>query len=55
MENLRPKDQHFAVITEEDLAEVFRNGLRKLTRVEAAKLLGSYSPGAHQDNRAIAL
>ena len=31
--------QHFSVITEEDCAEVFGNGLRKLTRVEAAKLL----------------
>ena len=33
------KHQHYAVITEGDLAEVFGNGLRKLTRVEAAKLL----------------
>ena len=31
--------QHFAVITEEDLAEVFGNGAYKLTRAEAAKLL----------------
>jgi hypothetical protein len=33
------KHQHYAVITEGDLAEVFGNGLRKLTRPEAAKLL----------------
>jgi hypothetical protein len=33
------KHQHFAVITEEDLAEVFGNGAYKLTRAEAAKLL----------------
>jgi hypothetical protein len=31
--------QHFAVITEEDLAEVFGNGAYKLTLAEAAKLL----------------
>jgi hypothetical protein len=31
--------RHFAVITEEDLAEVFGNGAYKLTRAEAAKLL----------------
>jgi len=31
--------QHFAVITEEDLAEVFGNGAYTLTRSEAAKLL----------------
>ena len=33
------KHQHYAVITEGDLVEVFGNGLRKLTRPEAAKLL----------------
>ena len=33
------KHQHFAVITEEDLAEVFGNGAYKLSRPEAAKLL----------------
>jgi hypothetical protein len=33
------KHQHFAVITEGDLAEVFGNGAYKLTRAEAAKLL----------------
>ena len=31
--------QHFAVITEEDLAEVFGHGACKLPRAEAAKLL----------------
>ena len=31
--------QHYAVITEEDLAEVFGNGTYKLPRVEAAELL----------------
>jgi hypothetical protein len=31
--------QHFAVITEEDLAEVFGHGAYKLPRSEAAKLL----------------
>ena len=41
------KHQHFAVITEGDLAEVFGNGLRKLTRVEAAKLLEALT-GAHR-------
>jgi hypothetical protein len=33
------KHQHFAVITEEDLSEVFGHGAYKLTRAEAAKLL----------------
>ena len=33
------KHQRYALITEGDLAEVFGNGLRKLTRAEAAKLL----------------
>ena len=47
------KHQHFAVITEGDLAEVFGNGLRKLTRVEAAKLW-NYSP-ADTGQAAIAL
>ena len=41
------KHQHFAVITEGDLAEVFGNGLRKLTRVEAAKLLEELT-GTHR-------
>ena len=40
------KHQHYAVITEGDLAEVFGNGLRKLTRSEAAKLLEART-GAH--------
>src|SRR6516225_9605449 len=31
--------QHYAVITEEDLAEVFGQGAYKLPRAEAAKLL----------------
>src|SRR6516165_3273847 len=31
--------QHYAVITEEDLAEVFGHGAYKLPRAEAAKLL----------------
>ena len=31
--------QHYAVITEEDLAEVFGNGAYRLTRTEAAKRL----------------
>ena len=31
--------RHFAVITEEDLAEVFGHGAYKLTRAEATKLL----------------
>jgi hypothetical protein len=39
--------QHFAVRTEEDLAEVFGNGAYKLTRVEAAKLLEART-GAHR-------
>ena len=39
--------QHFAVITEEDLAEVFGNGAYKLTRAEAAKLLELLT-GAHR-------
>jgi len=39
--------QHFAVITEEDLAEVFVNGSYKLTRAEAAKRLEELS-GAHR-------
>jgi hypothetical protein len=33
------KQQHYAVITEEDLAEVFGNGAYTLTGAEAAKLL----------------
>jgi len=39
--------QHFAVITEEDLAEVFGNGAYKLTRSEAAKL-SEECTGAHR-------
>ena len=39
--------RHFEVITEEDLAEVFGNGSRKLKRPEAAKLLGART-GAHR-------
>ena len=39
--------QHFAVITEEDLAEVFGNGAYKLSRPEAAKLLEALT-GAHR-------
>ena len=41
------KHQHFAVITEEDLAEVFRNGTDKVTLAEAAKLL-ELQTGAHR-------
>jgi len=41
------KHQHFAVITEGDLAEVFGNGLRKLTCAEAAKRLEELT-GAHR-------
>ena len=41
------KHQHFAVITEEDLAEVFGNGASKLRRPEAAKLLEALT-GAHR-------
>ena len=41
------KHQHFAVITEEDLAEVFGHGAYKLTRAEAAKLLEELT-GAHR-------
>jgi hypothetical protein len=33
------KHQHYAVITEGDLTEVFGQGAYKLTRAEAAKLL----------------
>ena len=39
--------QHFAVISEEDLAEVFGNGACKLRRSEAAKLLEAFT-GAHR-------
>ena len=39
--------QHYAVITEEDLAEVFGFGWRKLTRVEAAKRLELFT-GTHR-------
>ncbi len=39
--------QHFAVITEENMAEVFGNGTYKLTRAEAAKLLEELT-GAHR-------
>ena len=39
--------QHFAVITEEDLAEVFGNGAYKLTRALAAKMLEELT-GAHR-------
>ena len=39
--------QHFAVITEEDLGEVFGHGAYKLTRAEAAKLLELLT-GAHR-------
>jgi hypothetical protein len=37
--------QHFAVITEEDLAAVFGNGTYSLTRAEAAKLLEEFTGG----------
>jgi hypothetical protein len=33
------KQQHYSVITERNLAEVFRHGAYELTRAEAAKLL----------------
>jgi hypothetical protein len=39
--------QHFAVITEEDLSQVFGNGACKLTKAEAAKLLEALT-GAHR-------
>jgi hypothetical protein len=39
--------QHFAVITEEDLAEVFGHGTCKLRRPEAAKLLEALT-GTHR-------
>ena len=39
--------QHFAVITEEDLAEFFGHGAYKLPRAEAAKLLEEFT-GAHR-------
>jgi hypothetical protein len=35
----KPAAKHFAVISEENLAEVFGHGVYKLTRAEAAKLL----------------
>ena len=41
------KHQHFAVISEEDLAEVFGNGAYKLPRADAAKLLEEFT-GAHR-------
>jgi len=48
------KDHHFAVITEEDLAQVFGNGAYKLTRSEAAKLLEALT-GAHRTSCYLAL
>jgi hypothetical protein len=45
--NLEKQHQHFAVITENDLAEVFGNGSRKLKRREAAKLVEART-GAHR-------
>jgi hypothetical protein len=39
--------RHFAVITEEDLAEVFHNGAYELPRALAAKLLEELT-GAHR-------
>ena len=39
--------RHFAVISEEDLGEVFGHGAYKLTRAEAAKLLELLT-GAHR-------
>ena len=39
--------QHFSVITQEDLGEVFGFGSYKLTRAEAAKLLEALT-GAHR-------
>ena len=41
------KHQHFAVISEENVAEVFGHGAYKLTRAEAAKLLEELT-GAHR-------
>jgi hypothetical protein len=41
------KQQHYAVITEGDLCEVFGGGAYKLTRAEAAKLLELLT-GAHR-------
>ena len=41
------KHQHYAVITEGDLAEVFGNGAYKLTRAEAAKMLEELT-GVHR-------
>jgi len=41
------KHQHFALITEEDLAEVFDNGAYSLPRALAAKLLEEFT-GAHR-------
>jgi len=43
----KPAAKHFAVITEEDLAEVFGNGAYKLSRSEAAKLLEELT-GVHR-------
>ena len=39
------KHQHYAVITEEDLAEVFDNGAYELPRALAAKLLEELTGG----------
>ena len=41
------KHQHFAVISEENVAEVFGHGAYKLTRAEGAKLLEALT-GAHR-------
>jgi hypothetical protein len=41
------KHQHFAVIRESDVAEVFGNGAYKLPRAEAAKLLEALT-GVHR-------
>ena len=46
--------KHFEVITESDVAEVFCNGSRKLTRAEAAKLLAELT-GTHRTTAYYAL
>jgi hypothetical protein len=43
----KPAAKHYAVITEEDLAEVFAHGAYKLTRAETARLLEELT-GAHR-------
>ena len=43
------KQQHFAVITEQDVAEIFGHDGRSLRRTEAVKLLEELT-GAHRTN-----